>query len=688
MKRRREETTPTAPEDRVRQLRDETRKHEHLYYNLDSPEITDREFDSLMRELRDIEDGNPDLADPHSPTRRVGGAAVSGFGEVEHPTPMLSLGNVFNREEFDAWHRRTARAGAGGSPYMPLTAEPKIDGLAIRLRYEQGRLTLAATRGNGRTGEDVSHTVRTARNIPLMLTAGPGAKIPPVLEVRGEIYLPKSAFGSLNREREEQGEYLYANPRNAAAGAIRQLNPKAAAGRGLLAWVYSVQEPVPSHGSHVLALEDLRRLGLPVNPLTKHLNTPEQTERYYRKVMEAREKLDYEIDGIVVKVDLLEVQRHLGNTGHEPRWAIAWKFPAERVTTVLKKVNVSPGRFGRLTPVAVLEPVAVGGVTVHSASLHNETDMNKKDIRVGDTVILERAGDVIPQVTGPANTDPDRETPVFRMPEECPSCGEKARTREGETGHWCDNEDCPSRLPERLKHFVSKRSMDIEHLGPHVAESLIREGKVTDPSDLYRLTKEDLAGLERMGERSAERIMKSIEDSRRRPLDRVLYSLGIHRLGREVSGLLAERHNSVDQVAALDEEELARIEGIGPKIAQSVAQGMNSARVRKTIAGLKAGGVRMETEPEEGKEKEEKMQERQENPVFAGRVFVVTGKIEGMTRGEAEGEIRARGGRTASSVTISTDVLVTGEKPGSKLDKANRLGIRIMDQKEFLGHLA
>ena len=676
-------------QERIQNLRETIRRHDHLYHNLDSPEITDGEYDALMRDLRQLEERHPETFDPHSPTQRVGGEVASGFPEVTHPTSMLSLGNVFSREDFEAWYRRTAEAATSGAPYVTLAAEPKIDGLAIRLRYEGGKLVLAATRGNGQTGEDVTHNVRTVRNIPLVLTPRQGAEIPPVLEVRGEIYLPKSAFAALNREREEHGEYLYANPRNAAAGTVRQLDPRVAHERGLHAWIYSVQEPAGMWESHMTSLEDMRRLGLPVNPRIRSPWNAEQVEQYHAQTMRERETLDYEIDGIVIKVDMLEIQGRMGHTGHEPRWATAWKFPSERVTTLLKDVIISPGRFGRLTPVAVLEPVSLGGVTIQSASLHNETDMARKDIRVGDQVVLERAGDVIPRVTGPVDTDPARATPVFKMPGACPFCGSEAQTREGEIGHWCDNEECTSRLPERMKHFVSKRAMDIEHLGPHIVETLIGAGLVTDPSDIYRVTRDELIALDRMGQRGADRLLRSIEASRERPLDRVLYSLGIYRLGREVSGLLAERYQGVDQVAELGEEELSAIEGIGPKIAQSVVQGMASPRVQRTIAGLKAGGVRTQREPEEEKEEGENMAGIQtgENPEFAGKMFVVTGKIEGMTRGDAEAEIRARGGNTASSVTKGIDILVVGEKPGSKLAKAESLGKRIMVEHEFLSLL-
>ena len=531
-------TATTQPARTADALRTEIRRHDHLYHTQDSPEISDHAYDSLIRELKQLEASNPELRDPHSPTQRVGAQISSNFPQIQHPVPMLSLSNVFSAADFRAWHKRPTGLAPYG-PAVPVSVEPKIDGLAVRLRYEDGRLVLAATRGDGQTGEDVTHTVRTIRNIPLHLAPQAETAIPPVLEVRGEVYLPKTAFRALNEERQASGDYIYANPRNAAAGTIRQLDPAVAAARGLRIWVYSCQEPRHTQASHYLSLQALRNFGLPVNPANQLLHSIEMVEAYYQETMDSREDLDYEIDGVVIKADSLTIQDTMGATGHEPRWATAWKFPSERATSVLKNVTISPGRFGRLTPVAVLEPVQIAGVTVQSATLHNESDMRKKDIRIGDEVIIERAGDVIPQVAGPVNTDPNRARPVFQMPDRCPFCETPVSTVDGEIGHWCANDSCPSRLPERLKHFVSKRAMDIEFMGEHWCNALIEAGLVQDPADLYFISKHELLNLNRMGQKNAERLLSSIETSQAQPLDRILYSLGIYRLGREVSGLNA-----------------------------------------------------------------------------------------------------------------------------------------------------
>ena len=457
--------------------------------------------------------------------------------------------------------------------------------------------------------------------------------------------------------------------------------------------MYSCQEPHHTQDSHYLSLQALRNLGLPVNPANQLLHSIEMVEAYYQDTLDSREDLDYEIDGVVIKADSLTIQEAMGATGHEPRWATAWKFPSERVTTVLRHVTISPGRFGRLTPVAMLEPVQIAGVTVQSASLHNETDMRRKDIRVGDEVIIERAGDVIPQVAGPVNTDPNRARPVFQMPDLCPFCDTPVSTVDGEIGHWCANDSCPSRLPERLNHFVSKRAMDIEFLGEHWCNALIEAGLVQDPSDLYFISKDELLNLDRMGPKNAERLLSSIETSQAQPLDRVLYSLGIYRLGGEVSGLLAERCSSVEEAVALTHDQLAAMDGIGPKIASSVHNGLHSPRVAEMIRKLRIGGVAMER-PQHPEPTSTQMEDKamQHHPEFSGKTFVVTGKIEGLTRNEAESMIRERGGSTASSVSKTTNILVVAgsptDKPSTKLKKAREMGVSIMHEPEFMSLLS
>ena len=655
---------------RINELRAEIRRHDRFYYAEQAPVINDTAYDQLMTELKNLEVTHPELYDPNSPTQRVGAEPASYFDPVEHPIPMLSLGNAFSNEDFLAWHRRVRNLL--GQKSFRMVAELKIDGLAMRLNYENGELVLGATRGNGTTGEDVTHNVRTVRNLPLVLTGD----LPANLEVRGEVYLPIQEFHRVNAERAQSGDYQYANPRNAGAGAVRQLDPSVAYSRGLKAWIYSLNstgaDPFPE--SHWEALQMLRDHGLPINPLTQVCQTPAEVEAFYAKMLSKRGEWDYEADGIVVKVDEIADQNELGFVSREPRWAIAWKFPAERVTTKLLDIEISLGRFGRLTPVAVLEPVSVGGVTVQNATLHNEEDIQRKDIRVGDLVVIERAGDVIPQVIGPAQREGNEHLPVFKMPAQCPVCQCRVVSEPDDASHWCPSPDCPNRLLRHLIHFVSKRAMDIDGLGSQWCEVFIQQGLVDNVSDLYRLTGEQLLDLDRMGKRLAVRILNNIHASRQQPLERVLYSLGIYRLGREVSDLLAERYTSVDEISQLSREELTSIEGIGPKIADSVASAFETKRVQNLIAGLKAGGVQME---------QEKNIMQTTNGPWSDKMFVVTGRIEGMTRQEAETRIRMAGGETSSSVTRKTNFLVVGDKPGSKLTEAQNLGVKVLDEATF-----
>ena len=641
-------------------LETELQRHDRLYHQEQNPEITDAEYDLLKR-------SSP------GPAAQPGYPPSPDFPQAPHPEPMLSLANAFNHDEFLAWHARAARAL--GTDAFPMTAELKIDGIALRLEYRQGALTLAATRGDGATGENVTAAAATVSGIPKRLD-------PPLpdADVRGEVYLPISRFADLNRDREADGLHPYANPRNAAAGAVRQHDVQEAAGRGLKFWAYSLNR-TPGRTlppSHRQALDELEQRGFPVNPETITAQSPEAIAEYFQAMLEKRETLDYHADGIVVKADLPEHREILGATSHEPRWAIAWKFPAERRTTTLNDIRISIGRFGKLTPVAVLEPVAVGGVTVQSASLHNEDYIKERDIRPGDRVIVERAGDVIPRVLGPVNDDPLRPVSMFRMPESCPACEKPATRPPDDAAHWCLNPDCPSRLPETLKHFVSKNSMDIDGLGEQWCQALIDSGLARNPADLYFLTKEQLTSLDRMGERLAARILGNIEASKEKPLDRVLYSLGIFRLGRSVSRALADAYGDIAVITTMDEEELAGIEGIGPAIAESVIKGLRSPRTQETLDKMAKAGVRMMNEPSE-----QTAGTPSRTAPWAGLNFVVTGRIEGMTRPQAEQAIRERGGNATGSVTKNTHILVAGDKPGSKLAKARQTGARIIGEREF-----
>lgn len=668
----------------AKQLRERIEAHDHLYYGLDRPTISDHEYDDLMRRLRSIEAEHPEARDPNSPTQRVGSAPAAGFTTVQHPTPMLSLQNAFNREDVQDWWRRIANL-LGHEDFL-MTVEPKIDGLAVRLDYGHGALLLGATRGDGSSGEDVTHNIRTVRNLPLAL----GDEAPDRLEVRGEVFLPRDAFRRLNAEREEQGEELYANPRNAGAGTVRQLDPAVAYERGLMAWVYSVNDTgdYPRNDSHYHGLMEMATLGLPVNDLVRLCANIDQIQAYYDNILSVREALAYETDGIVIKVDDLRTQERLGAAHREPRWAIAWKFPAERATTALLDIEVSRGRFGKLTPVALLQPVSVGGVTVRHATLHNEQDILKKDVRVGDPVIIERAGDVIPAVVGPARLDDAHYArPVFAMPDACPVCGAPAQRRDDEdAAHWCLNVDCGDQVLLHLKHFVSRQAMDIDGIGENWCREFLAHDLVRNASDLYRLEYRHLLPLPRMGRPLATRILDNIAASRERPMEKVLYSLGIYRLGREVSGLLAQRYSSIDQVRSLSVADLSAIDGIGPKIAESVHDGLRTPFTATLLDGLATAGVRLAWERDPAAE-------QGTGATFGalpwtGLTFVVTGTIEGMTRDQAKAAIAERGGKASGSVSRRTDYVVAGPGAGSNLGKAEGLGVPVLDNPAFRAALA
>ncbi len=667
--------TTSTTAGRAQELRKQIQHHDHLYYVLDHPGLTDQEYDALMRELREIEKQHPELHDPDSPTQRVGGAVAAGFPEVQHPQPMLSLANAMNEEEFQDWQERITK-GTGEEKFT-ITMEPKIDGLAMRLVYQDGHLLQAITRGNGASGEDVTHNVRTIRNIPLVLQGTPESPVPEHLEVRGEVYMSRKVFETASKAREERGDQPFRNPRNAAAGTIRQLDPALASERRLSAWIYGYAQPQTL--THHQALMTLAGWGLPVNPLIENCQSVDEAREYHQRLQAGRDALDYEIDGVVAKVNRLDLQEQMGATNREPRWAIAWKFPSGQATTTLREISISHGRFGRLTPVAVLDPVELGGVTVQSASLHNLEDIRRKDIRPGTQVVVERAGDVIPQVTGPADPEENERAELFRMPERCPSCGADVETGGSEAGHWCPNQDCPALLPEQLKSFVGKRAMEIDGLGEHYCQQLVERKLLTNTAGLYFVTREQWLTLDRMGERLANRVQGNLEASKQRPLARVLYALGIFRLGRDVSTKLAQRYSSMDEIRVLTAEELTSMDGVGPEIAQAVVAGFQSGRVNNTIKLMEQAGVRM-TQDQEEKEKETNMIAGRN---LAGLTFVVTGKLEGMSRNDAQMLIVQNGGKTSSSVTKSTDYLVVGEKPGSKLTKANEFGVTVIDQNQL-----
>ena len=656
---------------RVAELRRELNYHNYRYYVLDDPVISDYDYDRLLRELRQLEEEHPELVTPDSPTHRIGGEPAEGFVQVEHRHTMLSLGNAFDPESLEAWYKRVKNLLDDAD--FSMTCELKIDGLAVSLIYEDGVLVQGATRGNGYVGENVTQNLRTIRSIPLTLQGSP----PPYLEVRGEVYMPVDSFRQLNEERAERGEPLFANPRNSGAGTIRQLDPKVTASRNMQIWVYALGDAgESSHPSdHWETLEWLGSLGFRTNPNNRLCHTLAEVNDYYREWLERRHDLPYEADGVVIKVNPFNYQNSLGVVRREPRWAIAYKFPAERGVTKLLEININVGRTGSLNPQAILEPVIVSGATVRHASLHNEEDIRRKGIRIGDWVTVERAGDVIPHIVGPIVDRRTGDEVEFRMPENCPECGTAIVKPEGEAMHRCPNASCPAQFFELLKHFVSRGAMDMDGLGEQWCRILIDQDFVSTVADLYFMEKERLLTLERMGDRLATKIMDNIEASKTRPLPRILFALGITHVGAEVAELLTQRYASVDQLARASQEELTEIPGIGPKIAESIYGYFQVEGNRAVIEKLREAGVKLHHELE--------IVNPSDLP-WHGLTFVVTGALSTMTRREAETKIKALGGSATSSVTRKTRYLVAGESPGAKLDTANRLGTKVLDETNFL----
>ncbi len=664
-----------SPAERAAELRRELNYHDHRYYTLDDPVVSDGQYDALMREFRQLEAEHSELFTSDSPTQRVGGDPSPAFSEVEHSRPMLSLGNAFDFDDLAAWHRRIT--GLLDDASFDMVCELKIDGLAVNLTYENGVLVQGATRGNGTTGEDVTRNLRTIRTIPISLLEG----APEQLEVRGEVYLPVAEFRRLNEERGERGEPLYANPRNTGAGTIRQLDPKVTAARNMEIWVYSLGDPeapeVPDN--HWDALQWLKGLGFRVNPENRLCRTLEEVQDYYQSWLERRHDLPYEADGVVIKVSPLDMQSKLGVVGREPRWAIAYKFPAERAITKLLYIGINVGRTGSLNPYAVLEPVVVSGATVQHASLHNEEDIHRKDIRVGDTVVIERAGDVIPQVVGPVESQRTGDEQVFRMPARCPVCDTPVVKNEDDAMHRCPNSSCPAQFLELLKHFVSKGAADIDGLGERWCGILIDRGMVSDVADLYRLKKDRLLEMDRMGDKLATRIMDNIEASKKRPMPRLLFALGITHVGAEVAELLSRSYISVEELATASEEALTEIDGIGPKIAESIVAWFQDPSNQAVIAKLRDAGVRLEQDS-----LPDSTMVSPDGAPFAGLTFVVTGTLSAFSRSEAESRIKFLGGKVTSSVTKKTNYVVAGESPGSKVAKAEQLGTTILDEDAFV----
>ncbi len=656
---------------RMEELRKELNYHNHRYYVLDDPVVSDGQYDALIRELRKLEAEHPDLVTPDSPTQRVGAAPAEGFSQVQHRRPMLSLGNAFNWEELQAWYRRTKNLLDGAE--FDLVCELKIDGLAVNLAYRNGLLAQGATRGDGFVGEEVTQNLRTIRSVPIALMGEP----PDYLEVRGEVYLPLEMFRRLNEERREKGEPLYANPRNTGAGSVRQFDPKVTASRNMEIWVYGLGDTgnCPRPENHSDALDWLKTLGFRINSHNRLCRTLDEVHDYYQSWLERRHDLPYEVDGVVIKVAPFAYQDALGVVGREPRWAVAWKFPAEQAVTQLLDIGINVGRTGSLNPYAVLEPVVVSGATVKQASLHNEEDIHRKDVRILDWVTIERAGDVIPHVVGPVIARRTGEEKVFRMPAHCPECGTGVVKPEGEAMHRCPNTSCPVQFFELLKHFVSKGAMDIDGLGEQWCRALIYNEIVGDVSDLYYLGKDQLMGLERMGDKLATKIMTNIEASKDRPLPRLLFALGIFHVGFEVAELLAQRYAGISDLAEATQDQLTEIPGIGPKIAESIAAYFSVSLNLTVIEKLAWAGV----DP-----RREVVDVSPDSMPLHGMTFVITGTLTSLLRREAESRIKALGGSAASSVTRKTNYLVAGESSGSKLEAARRLDTPVLDEAAFL----
>jgi DNA ligase (NAD+) len=681
---------PVDPVARAQELRGLIEYHNDRYHRLDDPQITDGEYDALVRELRSIETEHPDLVVPGSPTGTVGAAPSTLFASVVHRVPMMSLDNAFSREELQAWADRLARQVPADTAFV---CELKIDGLAMSLTYRQGKFVQAATRGDGRTGEDVTANVATVEDIPDRLSARVDPP-PEVIEVRGEVYMPVSAFEDLNRRQAETGERLFVNPRNSAAGSLRQKDSSITASRALSFWAYQVGDlelvgadpsgpddglPGQLADTHEATLEWLDRAGFPVNPERHLVHGLDQVVEFCLRWQEHRHELDYEIDGVVVKVDDLALQRQLGFTSRAPRWAIAYKFPPEERTTRLRSIAVSIGRTGKATPFAVLEPVFVGGSTVSLATLHNEDQVKAKDVRPGDTVVVRKAGDVIPEVVGPVLGGPGkpRRKPRWKFPTSCPSCGSPLERLPGESDTFCTNLDCPAQRVQRIAHFASRSAMDIEGLGEQRVQLFVDRGLLSDVADLYSFDTDTFDGLEGFGSVSITNLLGAIDESRRRPLSRVLIGLGIRHLGQVGSVALAQALGNIDAVIAADEQNLAVVDGVGPIIGASVVRWFASGVNRSVVDRLRAAGVNL-VEPGGGDGDAGLTQ------TLAGKSVVVSGTLEGFSREEAEAAVLARGGKSPGSVSKKTFALVVGESPGaSKVTKAEQLGVPIIDGAGF-----
>lgn len=661
---------------RIQELRAQINEHNYRYYVLDDPLISDAEYDTLLRELETLENENPKLITPESPTQRVGAAPLSAFEQVSHRQPMLSLANAMSIDELKAFNERVKKA-LGNSEAIDYVAEPKLDGLGVELVYENGKFILGSTRGDGYTGENITQNLKTIRAIPLSLRTNK-RPVPELLEVRGEVFLFKDGFEKLNADRERMGEQLFANPRNAAAGSLRQLDPKVTAGRPLSIFCYQPGEVSnPTFTTHWEFLDCLRDWGLPVNPHIKKIKHIDEAIGYYHELEEKRNSLPYEIDGIVLKIDSIVQREDLGIRSRSPRWAIAGKFKAQQASTIIRDIEVQVGRTGAMTPVARLEPVQLSGVLVTNATLHNQDEINRKDIRIGDTVIVERAGDVIPKVRKVIlEYRPDGAVP-YTMPPICPVCGHEAFKPEDEAVLRCQNLACPAQVKGRLEHFVSKGALDIDGMGTKIIDQLVETGLVKTVDDLFRLDRKTLAGLERLGEKSAENLINAIKSSKETSFSRFVHALGIRNVGEHVARILERAFRSdLAAFAFSTEQQLTDIDEIGPVVARAITLFWSDPDNRRIVDNcLELGIVLKKPETEPG-------------TVLHGLTFVFTGTLETMTRNEAQEMVEKLGGRASGSVSKKTDYLVAGPGPGSKLQKAESLGVPVMSEEEFHKFLA
>jgi len=662
-------------ERRVDTLRKSIEKLNYDYYILDQPTATDAEYDAVLRELRDIESEHPELITPESPTQRVGIAPQGRFSQIRHPLPMLSLSNVYGRSDLEAWAARLERILPRGD--FTYVTEPKIDGLAVALTYSNGQLQRGATRGDGVTGEDVTPNLRTIRNVPLRLMSDDASPIPTVIEVRGEVFMRHGDFEMLNQRIERDGGRPYMNPRNGAAGSLRQLDPAITAQRPLRLLAYGIgyAEGGPAISSHTEALAELRRLGFETSPDAALHESIEDVWARCEWWLERRGSLPFEIDGVVIKVNDLRKQEELGFVSREPRWATAYKFPASQQTSRINDIVVNVGRTGALTPLAMLEPVNIGGVIVSRATLHNEDEIRRKDIRVGDTVVVRRAGDVIPQVVQVITERRTGDEREFVMPERCPVCGSPTHRAEGEAVRYCTNSACPAQLKRHVHHFVSRGGMDIEGLGEKLANRFVDLGMIRDLGDIYSLDWETITQLEGLGETSVNNLRSAVETSKQRPLERLIFALGIPNVGERSSRLLADRFHSLDNLIAADVDTIDSVPGIGSIQAQSVHDFLHTGENLAVIDKFRAAGVRM-VDDDAG--------DGPANGPLAGKTVVLTGRLMNMTRSEAEAALRRSGANVASSVSKKTSAVFAGEDAGSKADRARELGVPVLGEEQLV----